>query len=272
MLPKHTRILTFCMAVSLMAIPVWGVEIVAHRGSSFTAPENTLAAVNLAWQQNSDGVEIDIHLTADGKIVVLHDYDTKRTAGAPGLKVAEATFAQLRELEVGRWKGEKYAGEKIPSLTEVLATIPAGKRLFIEVKTEAQIVPELKRVLEEAKRPAAETVIIGFSHAAMKAAKAALPDLQVYWLAALKQDQATGAWNYTAEQLIQKAREAGVDGLNLSHSPLLTQEFAETILQADLGLYVWTVNDVEAARRYQALGVLGITTDKPDVLRAALQP
>src|SRR5580698_8356847 len=102
------------------------MEIIAHRGSSFEAPENTLAAVNLAWRQRADAVEIDVHLSRDGRLVVIHDSNTRRTTGV-NRKVARQTLAELHALDAGRWKGLTWLGEKIPSLEEVLASVPPGK-------------------------------------------------------------------------------------------------------------------------------------------------
>src|SRR5688572_19130995 len=95
------------------------VEFIGHRGASFDAPENTVAAIKLAWEQKADGAEFDVYLTKDGKVAVIHDATTKRTAGAD-LKVAGSTLTELRALDVGRWKGEKFTGEKIPTLDEML--------------------------------------------------------------------------------------------------------------------------------------------------------
>src|SRR5580704_14008797 len=88
---------------------------VAHRGASFDAPENTLAAVNLAWRQRADAVEIDVHLSRDGQLVVIHDYNTRRTTGVNRL-VARQTLAELRALDAGRWKGLEWLDETIPTL------------------------------------------------------------------------------------------------------------------------------------------------------------
>ena len=109
------------------------VEIVGHRGASHDAPENTLAAIRLAWEQGADAAEFDVYLSKDGKIVVIHDKDTKRVAGVDRPVVGQ-TLDELRRLDVGKWKAPKFAGEKLPTLNEMLATVPAGKRVFIEVK------------------------------------------------------------------------------------------------------------------------------------------
>src|SRR5438034_6344625 len=110
------------------------MKIIAHRGASHDAPENTLAAVHLAWQQNADAVEIDVHLSKDGKLVVIHDATTKRTCGVSH-KVRELTLAELKSLDAGKWKGRQWVGETIPTLDEVLDIVPKGRGLVIEMKS-----------------------------------------------------------------------------------------------------------------------------------------
>lgn len=263
----------FCCFVAgcLIMVPAFGVEIIAHRGASHDAPENTLVSVNLAWTQKADAVEIDIYLTADGKIVAIHDKTTKRTAGGIDKPVVEQTLAELQCLDAGSWKSPKYAGERIPTLAEILRTIPDGKRLFIEIKAGPEIVPELKRVLHQEGKAADQTPIIGFSYETVQAAKRELPELKVYWLAELKRDKETGRLNRSAAELIQKAKEAHLDGLDLGNTPPLTADFVREIKEAGLPLYVWTVNDVDKAREYRDLGIDGITTDRPALLREAFQ-
>jgi glycerophosphoryl diester phosphodiesterase len=99
--------------------------IIAHRGESHDAPENTLASVCLAWERDDDAAEIDVHLTKDGRIVVIHDEHTWRTAHRFG-KVANRTLEQLKRLDVGRYKGKRWAKERIPTLAEVLEIVPEG--------------------------------------------------------------------------------------------------------------------------------------------------
>jgi glycerophosphoryl diester phosphodiesterase len=119
----------------LMALTSKAQLIIAHRGASHDAPENTLASFKLAWEQKADGIEGDFYLTKDGKIVCIHDKTTKRTSGQKvELDVAASTLAELRKVDVGAWKDPKYAGEKMPTLEEVLAIVPAGKVFFIEIK------------------------------------------------------------------------------------------------------------------------------------------
>ena len=119
--------------------------IIAHRGESFDAPENTLASINLAWERNADAVEIDIQLTKDKKIVVIHDKSTLRTGGKMK-RIATSTYNELHQINVGKLKGAKWKNEKIPLLNEVIDTIPANKILFIELKSNADIINPLKSI------------------------------------------------------------------------------------------------------------------------------
>jgi glycerophosphoryl diester phosphodiesterase len=242
------------------------VEIVAHRGASFDAPENTVAAIELAWKQKADASEFDVYLTKDGKIVVIHDADTKRTAGA-AMKVSASTLAELRKLDAGKWKGAKFAGEKLPTLEEMLATVPEGKRVFIEVKCGPEIVPELDRVLKAAKLKPEQTAVISFNAGVIAATKKARPDLKAYWIVGL----GGKGKPKTAEELIAKAKEIKADGLDLSATPaVLDKAFGDKVKAAGLKLYVWTVDDPALAKKMLAAGVESITTNKPGWLREQL--
>jgi glycerophosphoryl diester phosphodiesterase len=243
------------------------VEIIAHRGASHDAPENTVAAIKLAWAQKADASEFDVFLSKDGKIVVIHDKDTKRVAGMDK-KVAEQTLAELRQLDTGKWKGEKFAGEKLPTLEEMLATVPEGKRVFIEVKVGPEIVPELDRVLKASKLRPEQTPVISFNAKVIAAVKKARPDLAAYWIVSLK--PANGKEPPTVESLIAKAKAVQADGLDLSASTVLDKTYCDKVKAAGLKLYVWTVNDPQVARRMVDIGVDGITTDRPGWLRDKL--
>ena len=265
--------LAWMLAVNLTTFPLMAgepmLEIIGHRGASYEAPENTLASIQLAWEQHADAVEFDVYLSRDGQIVLIHDKDTERTGG---LKkgVVEQTADELRQLDVGRWKDPRYTGERIPLLSEALATIPTDKRVFIEVKCGPEIVPELKRVLAASRKPAAATAIISFQAPVIAACKQALPQCKAYWIVGLKRDKVTGEWPHTAASLIKTAKELHADGLDLQAVELIDRPFGEAIRQAGLELCVWTVNDVRLARAMLAAGVQGITTDRPGWLRAEL--
>lgn len=243
------------------------VEIVGHRGASFDAPENTVAAFKLAWDQKADAAELDVLLTKDGKLVVIHDATTKRTCGTD-LKVAETTLEELRKLDAGKWKAEKFAGEKLPTLDEMLATVPAGKRVFIEIKCGPEAVPEMDRVIKASKLKPEQTCVISFNADVVAASKKLRPDLQALWIVNLAPKNAKPR---TAEELIAKAKEIKADGLDLSATPaVLDKTFGDKVRAAGLKLYVWTVNDAELARKMIAAGAESITTDKPGWLREQL--
>ena len=261
------RSLVFLISLSLWSIVIAAeplpVEIIGHRGASWEAPENTVSALNLAWEQHADGAEFDVYLTQDGKIVACHDKDTKRTAGV-SLLIAETSLEKLRTLDVGTWKNTKFAGERIPTLEEILATVPPEKKVYIEIKCGPEIVPELDRVLRTTRLKPTQTPVICFNAEVVAAVKKARPDCPAYWLVDLKGDT-------TAESLISKAQEIQADGLDLSATPQLDRDIAAKIRSAGLRLDVWTVNDPDVARRMVQIGVCGITTDRPAWLRAQLE-
>jgi glycerophosphoryl diester phosphodiesterase len=105
--------------------------IIAHRGASHDAPENTLASVNLAWEIGADAAEVDVHLSKDKRIMVIHDGDTKRTTGE-NMLIRESMSSDLRSLDASN-SMDQFRGERIPFLEEVMATVPEGKVLFVEV-------------------------------------------------------------------------------------------------------------------------------------------
>ena len=252
----------------LAAMSVQAVEIIAHRGFSARAPENTLAAFELGWKHQTDACELDVYLTADGKTAVIHDKDTKRTAGVK-LDVASSKQAELTALDAGSWKGKEWTNEKIPTLEQALATLPKGKqRFFIEVKCGAEIVPELKRILEPMKDRADQLAIIAFKRDAAAESKQALPWIKVYRLASGKTKDKKPT---DLTQLIADTKADQLDGLDLAVADFPWDEtMVKQIRDAGFGLYVWTVNKPADVQRFAKLGVDGITTDDPVMVRETL--
>ena len=245
-------------------------EIIAHRGASFDAPENTLAAINLGWQQGADAVEIDVHFSKDGKIVAIHDDNTRRTA-RHDRKICEQTLAELQALDVGQWKAGRWAKECVPTLEQVLATIPPGKRLFVEIKCGPESLPEFTKALERSGKAPAQIVPISFSRETMRQLKQASRELEVCWVAEFKRGWPIGRWEPAAEKLIEMAKEAGLDGLDLSGKGPVDSEFVRKVKDAGLSLYIWTVDSPVLAHRLITAGVDGITTNRPGWLRQQLQ-
>lgn len=258
------------LAILMMTAAGGGVEIVAHRGASHDAPENTRAAFELAWEQDADAIEGDFYLTSDDRIVAFHDKTTKRTTNADW-PVAERTLADLRTLDAGRWKGERWAGQRIPTFAEVLDIVPPGKRILIEIKSGPEIMPALKEGLERADLETEQTIIICFDEQVIAAAKEQLPDMKAYWLHSFRKDEETGEWDMTPEELIETAEEVHADGVSLNANEAVDQNLADRVEDAGLELHVWTVNDPAVARRMVRLGVDSITTDRPAFLRDRLE-
>ena len=243
--------------------------IIAHRGESYEAPENTLVAVNLAWERDADAVEVDVRLTKDGEIVVIHDDNTWRTAHTHG-KVSHRTLEQLRRLDVGAYKGKRWAKEKIPTLEEVLDTVPSNKQLFIEIKGDAGMLEELKRVFENTSTSPEEVVIIGKDLTTMETIKRELPLYQVCWVCTMNDEGGVYTGGNPGEGLIDQACQAGLDGLDIEASKKVDADFIARVKTAGMKLYIWTVNDPEEARRLFEGGVDGIATDRAQWLRAKL--
>lgn len=242
-------------------------QIIAHRGASYLAPENTVASARLAWEKKTDAVEVDVYLTSDKQVVVIHDRTTKRTGGEE-LDVATCTARQLRRLDVGSFKDKTYAGERIPLLQEVIETMPPEKQLFVEIKCGPEVLEPLEKIIADSGKRS-QIVIIGFGLETVEASKQLMPDIPTYWLVGTKKDKETEEWIPHNPALVDEAIAAGVDGLNV-HYAGVTKEFAKRVKDAGLGLYVWTVDDPVEAARLAKLGVNGITTNRPGWLRSQL--
>lgn len=245
--------------------------IIAHRGASADTPENTLAAFREAWKQKADGIELDIRLTKDGSIVVIHDDSTQRTA-VKNLLVRDHSLQDLRKLDAGVWKGEKWRNESIPTLVEVLDELPVGKLVYIEIKCGPEILPELARVISNSGKPAEQLRIIGFSFETLAKAKEMIPEVKVLWLVSGSKNKITGKTVYPDLALLsEKAAAAGMAGLDLNIGFPLDAAAVTAIRAKGLTLAVWTVNDPAAAKRFAAAGVDAINTDHPTLIRKALE-
>lgn len=246
--------------------------VVAHRGASHDAPENTLAAFNLAWQQGADGVEGDFYLTADDQIVCIHDGDTKRTAGTK-LVVEKSTLAELRKLEYGRWKGGNFAGEPIPTLEEVIATVPNGKTLVIELKSKLRIVPRLVEILKDHQSKPIDWFVITFDAVTAAEFKKQMPAVKTHWLTSFKRRPPTLSYRPSAKEIADIVRKSGLDGVGMNGmSNVIDKDFAETLQAAGCPeFHVWTVDNSATATTFQSLGAMGITTNIPAVIGRAVR-
>lgn len=256
----------FCLFIVSISGCTKSVEIIAHRGASYIAPENTMASVMLAWEKGVDA-EIDVHLSKDNQILVIHDASTKRT-GQIDLEVKETEHQELRKIDVGSFKSEEYAGEQIPFLADIIKTIPPGRKLYVEIKCGKEVLPILEKLITESGK-ISQIVIIGFDLETVTLSKK-LIDVPTYWLKGTEKDKETEEWIPHNPQLVQIAENNGLDGLDV-HYAGITKEFMDAVKASGQKLYVWTVDDPEEAIRLVRLGVAGITTNRPELLRQQLK-
>lgn len=237
--------------------------IVAHRGASRDAPENTIPAFQLAWEQGADAIEADFHLSKDGEIVCFHDADTERVAGTQ-LVVRQSTLAELKQLDVGATHGVAFNGTRIPTIAEVFATIPQGKKIFIEVKCGAEIIPTLLNEIDQSGLTQEQIVVISFNKQVIQQLKIKAPQYKASWLCSFKK-QETGEITPALATVLKTLKQIQADGL--SSNTAVPASVIEAVSQQGYEWHVWTINDLNTARRMQALGVLSITTDVPGSMR-----
>ena len=240
------------------------VEVIGHRGASTEAPENTLAANDLAFQQKADGIEVDVRLTKDNQLVCMHDKSAFRTAGKKNL-IKESTLNQLKSLDVGKWKGEKWSGEAIPSLHEVLSEMPLDKKIYIEVKEGIETIDPLIEDIQKNKLDPKYISIISFHQEVVKRVKQAMESLTVNFLISFSSSK-----EFLDEEVLLKLLEFNLDGVGAESHSRLSHNFVELISEKNKKVHVWTVDDINQAKKYKEMGLSSITTNVPGLIKSAL--
>jgi glycerophosphoryl diester phosphodiesterase len=236
----------------------------AHRGASAHAPENTLAAFQLALEQNADGIELDAKLSADGVVVVMHDATVNRTTGGMG-KVNQKTLSELRAYDAGSWFSEQYAGETVPTLAEVFEKL--GGRLWINVELTNYATPNdtlVDRVIALVRQYQLEESVIfsSFHPINLLKARRLLPKVPVALLAL------NGKAGFLARSFVGHWISP-----NIIH-PYLTdinQEWIRKQHEYGRKVNVWTVNEPDDMRKLFRWSVDGIITDDPRLARQILE-
>jgi glycerophosphoryl diester phosphodiesterase len=255
------------------------MKIIGHRGSSGTAPENTLKAINLAWEEGADGVEIDVRLTKDAQIVLIHDKTVWRTAGGREWVVHRCDLEKLRRLNFGQ-------GEKIPTLQEALEALPKDKELYIEIK-DKNVLDHLSKAINEVDQ--SQLVISSFHLEDVKRVKEEFPQMRSYWIKGMhsyfkearriKKYYTKGIRSKTVfahrKPKIQKAIDKlsngasaeflgkDLDGVVLNNY-FLTGKMVKTLQVAGMEVIVWLVKDtVKAAQQVKCMGVDGVILNSP---------
>jgi len=235
--------------------------VIAHRGASGHAPENTMAAFERAADLGVVFIETDLHLTRDARFVAIHDGTLERTTNGRG-KVSDFTLAELRRLDNGLWYDRQYMGQRIPTLEDIL---DFGRKrdvvFYLEVKYEAAwgMHHALVGALQK-EQDAARTIVISFDASAIESVR----KLDASIMTGLLIDEGTQA------DAVRKALDVGARQL-CPQAKLVTHEFVEQAHRADLLLATWTVDDAEEMRRVISVGADGVMTDFPDRLMAIVE-
>jgi len=205
--------------------------------------------------------------------MVMHDPDTKRTAGMK-LVIRETASDELRRLDVGKWKSKEYAGERMPFLEEILETIPDGGKLYIEIKCGTEILPYLEEIINRSGKRN-QVSIIGFGFNVMAATRRIFPDIPICWLceSEKRKDDRRILKSYDYEKKVEDAFEDaagnGICCIDVRHTHV-DRAFVEAAKNHNLDVVAWTVNKPKDFRRLIEAGVDGITTDKPGEMKRLL--
>ena len=231
-------------------------EIAAHRGSSASAPENTMAAVRQAIEDGADWVEIDVQETADGQVVLFHDSDFMRIAGVD-LKIWEATMDDLKEIDIGSGFAQRFSDERVVTLSDVLAECKGKIRVIIELKFYGHEQQLEQRTVEvvEAQGMGADVVVMSLNNDAVQKLKSLRP----HWQVGLLTSVALGGF-----------RNADADFFAVS-ARLATRRFIKSKHKIGKGVMVWTVNDAVTMSRMISRDIDVLITDRPALARRVLQ-
>lgn len=240
--------------------------IVAHRGASHDAPENTLPAFQLAWKQGADAIEGDFHLTKDGKIVCIHDYDTKRVAGTKFI-VKDSTLDQLRSLDAGKWFKADFKDTRLPTFAEVAATVPEGKKFYIEVKCGPEIVPALLRGIIDSGLDVSQIVVISFNAPVIRELKKQAPGFKACWLSSFEKKSPLEP---SIDQVLATLRDIKADGFSSKADARIDAAYIHAIRNAGFEYHCWTVDEPATGKRFLQLGAQSITTNRPAFLKSQL--
>ncbi len=236
--------------------------IIAHRGASGDAPENTLAAFRSAMDQGADMIELDLHQSKDGALVVCHDLKLYRTAHVRKT-IKQLTLKELKRLDVGRWFHPRFSGETIPTLEEVLKLAKACVRINIEIKQGSSFYPGIEeRLVEllESFQMIESVLVSSFDDHALEVVRALNPKVSIGLLAERGE----------IKQLIRKASGLAAFSLNL-YTRLVTPGLVQEAHRHKLQVYVYTVNQVRLMNYYLLMGLDGIFTNFPGRLAQLLK-
>jgi glycerophosphoryl diester phosphodiesterase len=226
------------------------VQVTAHRGNARAAPENTLSAMRKAIENGADYAEMDVHMTADGVVVLLHDRDLKRVAGV-SRRLDELTYDEVRKLDVGSWFDPAFAAERIPTLAEVIDLCRGKIRLNVELKVfgpEPRLGPKVADIIREHEYEA-HCLITSLNYDVLRDVKRHDPKLR------------TGL---TIAQALGNISRLEVDALSV-RADFLTDDMLRAAHRLGREVHVWTINDAGQMIRMMKRGVDNVITSDPDM-------
>ena len=240
--------------------------LIAHRGESVDAPENTLPAYRTAVSRGF-GFECDIYLSRDKRLFTFHDGDLKRTtAGAHAEKCTEASWEEtVSKVNVGgwgKWKGSPFDPTRPALLEEVLALARDGRQIYVEVKgNDPSWAPYIRDVFaRQSQATPANVRFITFGDRIAKALKETMPDYKLYFLLSARRSRKAPAW--TADEVLAKLRETCADGVDIRFDPAVHDAaFVNRIKDEGYEFHVWTIDDLATARKAFAVGADTVTTN-----------
>lgn len=248
--------------------PATEALIVAHRGASRDAPENTIPSFTLAWEQGADAIEGDFRVTRDGQIVCVHDRDTRRLSGNRKA-VKDCSLEELKSLDAGGWFGEAFKGTRIPTLAEALSTVPPRKKVFVEIKCGPEILTRLLQEISVSKVGREEVVVISFNRKVIRALKVMAPDLKALWIGSFRGSR-KGVFVPLIAKVLEVLRRTHADGFSASADLMVDRAFVASLRESGYETHVWTIDDPETAKRLLGYGVASITTNVPGYLKRNL--
>ena len=228
-----------------------------------------MASLELAWKEDTDAVEVDIHLSKDNQIVVIHDYNANRTGGL-NKNIKDLELSELKKLDFGSWKGPDWSGERIALLSDVLESVPYGKQLFIEVKSEYEIIEPLSKQLTHSTVPLSNIIIMHFDFNTLLKIKDNFPETEILWLYEFLPDADSNQRRELLNNIVSKASEHKLHGVSIENIPEFDIEFINICRAKKLKTYCWVVNDPARAQYLSDSGIDGITTDRPGWLKNRL--
>ena len=214
--------------------------------------------------QQADGVEVDIRLTLDNKIVCHHDKSALRTTGIDR-KIEDMSLEEIQSLDCGSWFGENWSDERIPELKDVLKSVPKEKEIYIEVKTKEEIVPFLLRDIDEQELSINQITVITFFPEVIREIKRRDANIKCNLLIAFDYK------DITVDEIIDLAVKIDANGLGAQNHKRLNEQFIQSLKNTGKSVHVWTVNSRKEAEEYLKNGIDSITTNKPLYLRNYLE-